>query len=371
MKIGFDAKRAFLNTSGLGNYSRNTLNALFNTFPANQYMLFTPEIGNGLFENYRKFDVISPENPASRVFKSLWRSFSISTQLKHHQVDLFHGLSNELPTGIEKTGIPGVVTIHDLIFMRFPQFYNPIDRNIYYRKSKHACEVAHKIIAISHQTKNEIIKYLKINPEKIEVIYQSISPVFYGRNENSNVKKNYNLPENYILAVGTIEKRKNQLIILKAIAEAKIDIPVVFVGNHTTYTEELMKFVAENKLENRVKFLSNIPQEDLASLYQKAALSIYISVFEGFGLPVIEAMASGCPVITSNVSVLPETASGAAILCDPQNYMLLGEKINLLLGSGAERAKYIEKGKLRALEFHPDHFSHEMMGLYTKIVGYK
>jgi glycosyltransferase involved in cell wall biosynthesis len=330
--------------------------------------LFTPEIRKDLFENYQEFDVVSPDNPASKIFKSLWRSFSISNQLKHHGVEIFHGLSNELPSGIEKTSIPSVVTIHDLIFMRFPQFYSPIDRNIYLRKSNYACKVASKIIAISHQTKNEIIKYLKINPEKIEVIYQSISPLFYERKDNSNPKKKYNLPDRYILSVGTIENRKNQLSILKAIYERKLEISVVFVGNHTSYTEDLMKYIAENNLENQVKFLSNIPQEDLVAIYQNALVSVYISVFEGFGLPVIEAMASGCPVITSNVSVLPETASGAAMLCDPQNYNLLGEKINTLLVDETERQKYIEKGLQRAVEFHPDRFAQNMMELYQKIL---
>ena len=369
MKIGFDAKRAFLNTSGLGNYSRNTLNALHTIFPQNDYVLFTPEIKKELFDNYQEFDIVSPDNPTTKIFKSLWRSFSITAQLKHQKLDIFHGLSNELPSKIEKTGIPSVVTIHDLIFIRFPQYYNPIDRNIYYRKSKYACEVAHKIIAISHQTKNEIIKYLKVNPDRIEVIYQSISPLFFDRSEKPRLNGRYNLPEKYILSVGTIEQRKNQLTILKAVNESGIDVSVVFVGNHTIYTEELMKYIAENNLESRVKFLSNIPQADLAAIYQNTDISVYISVFEGFGLPVIESMASGCPVITSNVSVLPETASGAAILCDPVNHVMLADKIKVLLSNEAERKKYIDKGLQRAEEFHPKYFVEKMIELYSEVIS--
>ncbi len=156
MKIGFDAKRAFLNSSGLGNYSRNTLNALKEYYNDNQYVLFTPGINEELFSNYKDFDVISPDSSLSKIFKSLWRSFSVSRQLKNHELDVFHGLSNELPEGIHKTDVPSVVTIHDLIFMEFPQFYKSIDRKIYYTKVKYASEAAKKIIAISSQTKNDL-----------------------------------------------------------------------------------------------------------------------------------------------------------------------------------------------------------------------
>ena len=144
MKIGFDAKRAFLNDSGLGNYSRNTLNALKKYFPDNHYVLFTPEITDELFKNYKNFDVISPDSSFSKIFKSLWRSFSLSGQLKKHELDIFHGLSNEFPDGVHKTEVPAIVTIHDLIFMRFPHFYKSVDRNIYYQKVKYATSSAQK-----------------------------------------------------------------------------------------------------------------------------------------------------------------------------------------------------------------------------------
>src|SRR5690606_16347519 len=134
MKIGFDAKRAFLNSSGLGNYSRNTLNALLRFFPENDYILFTPEIKDRLFDNYNRFKVVSPQNRIAKKMKSLWRSLFLVPQLKKHEIELFHGLSNELPKGIHKSGIPSVVTIHDLIFMRYPEFYKPLDRKIYFKK---------------------------------------------------------------------------------------------------------------------------------------------------------------------------------------------------------------------------------------------
>ncbi len=368
MKIGFDAKRAFLNASGLGNYSRNTLNALLKYFPENSYVLFTPEIKKKLFSNYSQFDIISPDSSLSKIFKSLWRSFSVSGQLKKHKLDIFHGLSNELPDGIHKSEVPAVVTIHDLIFMRFPEFYKSIDRKIYYQKVKYACNSAKKVIAISQQTKDDIIEYFSINPERIEVVYQSISTKFYERQDCEHLLSEYNLPDKFILAVGTIEQRKNQLSILKALFSAQIENTIVFVGKPTLYSTELLQFITENKMENQVKFLNNISRKNLAGLYQLASLSVYISVFEGFGLPVIESMASGCPVITSNVSCLPETAGDAAVLCDPENIDEIGEKIKLLLENDSFRNEIIGKGTERAELFHPQKYSQNLISLYSTII---
>lgn len=368
MKIGFDAKRAFLNSSGLGNFSRNTLLALHQYHTENHYVLFTPEISKTLFNHYKKFDVISPDSPASKIFKSLWRSFSVSGQLQKHEIDIFHGLSNELPEGIHKTDVPSVVTIHDLVFMRYPEFYKPIDRNIYYRKVKYACAAATKIHAISNQTKEDIVAFFNTNPEKIEVVHQSVSPEFFEFRDTEKLLEKYEIPEKFILSVGTIEQRKNQLSLLKAIYDAKIKTTVVFVGNLTDYSQELLKFISQNNLDNQVKFLSNIPENDLAGLYQEATLSVYISLFEGFGLPVIESMASGCPVITSNISCLTETAGGAAFLCNPENTEEIGTAIKKLTENKEEREKYIGKGYERAKHFQPSYFSKKLVSLYSQIL---
>jgi glycosyltransferase involved in cell wall biosynthesis len=369
MKIGFDAKRAFLNSSGLGNYSRNTLNALHQYFPGNHYVLFSPEIKKELFHHYEKFDVISPDSPTFKIFKSLWRSFSVGGQLKKHELDIFHGLSNELPAGIHKTNVPSVVTIHDLIFMRSPELYKPIDRNIYYRKVKYACAAATKIHAISKQTREDIITFFNTDPEKIEVVYQSVAPKFYEIQNAGKLLKKYELPEKFILSVGTIEHRKNQLSLLKAVHSSKIKNTIVFVGIPTIYSAELLKFISDNKLDKQVKFLSNIPKKDLAGLYQLATMSVYISLFEGFGLPVIESMASGCPVITSNISCLPETAGDAAILCDPKNIEEISGAIKTIIDNEEEREKYIGRGYERAKHFHPAYFSEKMISLYSQVLS--
>lgn len=368
MRIGFDAKRAFLNSSGLGNYSRNTINALHRFSENNQYVLYTPKIKDDLFENYKRFEVYSPENAVEKIFKSFWRSYS-ANRLKKHQIDIFHGLSNELPKGIHKINVPATVTIHDLIFMRFPEFYKTIDRKIYYTKVKYACESAQKIIAISQQTKDDIVRFFDVKPEKIEVIYQSVSPVFFESTNTENLRSKYNLAENFILSVGTLEPRKNQLSVLKALCTEKIDIQTIFIGKPTSYEKKLQRFIAENKMEKQVQFLNNVPESDLAGLFRLAKCSVYISHFEGFGLPVIESMAAGCPVITSNVSCLPETAGGAAVLCSPGDFGELGFQIKSLLENETLRNDLIQKGFERAKLFHPEYFSEKMISLYTGILS--
>ena len=368
MRIGFDAKRAFLNSSGLGNYSRNLLNALYRYSTVNSYVLFTPEISEKLFEDYQRFEIHAPQSVIPKLVKPLWRSFN-STILKRNRIDLYHGLSNELPLGIHRTKIPSVVTIHDLIFLRYPEYYNFIDRKIYYWKVKYACSSASKIIAISEQTKDDIQRFMKIESSKIEVIYQPVSPVFFESKSESNLLKKYGLAENFILCVGTLESRKNQLSVLKAYHSAEFKTQLVFVGKQTIYRKKLDDYIQKNSLSESVVFLENISEKDLAGLYKMAFCSVFISLFEGFGLPVIEAMASGCPVITSNESCLPETAGGAAMLCAPEDTAELAALLKNIRENQTERQLWIDKGLNRARDFHPELFAHKMNEFYKTLLN--
>lgn len=371
LRIGYDAKRAFLNQAGLGNYSRNTLAALQKYYPQHDYVLFTPELRTDLFKEYPLFETAIPENFVYRIFKSYWRNFVIGKHLKKKQLDLFHGLSNELPSGIEYSKIPAVVTVHDLIFMNFPQWYKRIDRKIYLEKVKYACQVASRIVAISNHTREDLIKKLDINPDRIEVIYQSISEryFFYSvRDQITDVRSRYNLPSRYILTVGTIEPRKNQLAVLKAINHLNLDIPYVIVGKPTAYKQQLVDYIQINRLSDQVYFLHGVPDIDLPALYQQAECMIYLSHYEGFGLPVVEAMASGCPVIASSLSCLPEIGADAALYCEPDDENAIGSLLERLLGDTVLQHDLSERGKKRAQFFHPEHRVNALMDLYQQII---
>lgn len=370
MKIGFDAKRFFFNHSGLGNYSRNIISYLCEEYPNNMNFLFTPNKKNKLnisLNNNSK--TISP-GKTNPIFNSWWRTKGILKDPFFKQLDIYHGLSNELPIGIDKSKTKSIVTIHDLIFVRYPHLYKKIDRAIYLWKMKRACTQADKIIAISTQTKNDIIEFLKINPNKIETVYQGCNDIYIDKvstEQRNKIKSKYNLPENYILSVGTIEDRKNTFRIVKALHEHNIDFPLVLVGKSRPYTEQIRTYIAKNKLENKIFIINNVEFLDLPAIYQNATIFIYPSIFEGFGIPIIEAFNSDIPVIVSNIDVFEEVAADAAVFVDPYNTNNIAEAIQNLLNNKTLQTKYINAGRERAKFFSGKKIATDMMTVYSKI----
>jgi len=170
MKIGFDAKRAFNNSAGLGNFSRNSISALVSKYPDNQYFLFNPGNRKPLFIAPESSIELKPENFWWKRLKFIWRSIQISKLAKEIKLDLYHGLSHELPVGIEKVGAKLIVTMHDLIFLRYPEYYKPIDRKIYDRKFRHAFLKADFNHAHSEPNKPEFENYYSI-PEKKKIFF--------------------------------------------------------------------------------------------------------------------------------------------------------------------------------------------------------
>lgn len=383
MNIGFDAKRAYNNGTGLGHYSRTLISSLANGFPDNDYFLFTPKI-TGRF-NANAFENVYAVTPAifpSTLIKSAWRSKWMVKDLVKHNINLYHGLSHEIPAGIASTKIKTVVTMHDLIFERYPKQYNPIDIFTYRRKFKYACKHADKIIAISHQTKNDLIEFCKANADKIEVCYQSCNSSFYKKNtdeELSAVRKRYNLPKDYYLYVGSVIERKNLLNLVKAIhlIKDKITIPLMVIGGGTTYKKKVIDYVAQNGLNKHVIFLSDSHEaksslqfqsaQDFPAIYNMAKCMVYPSIFEGFGIPVLEALAAGTPVITSNVSCLPEAGGDAAYYIDPFNIESVAAGLLKVLNDNELQKSMIIKGFSHAANFTNEVCARKVMEVYNSI----
>lgn len=369
MRIGFDAKRAFNNRAGLGNYSRNVLEALFYYYRDNQYFLFTPHNKEKLYVTKKNQQIIKP-NGFWNYFSSVWRSTQISKEIKKNNIELYHGLSHELPLGINKTKVKSVVTIHDLIFLRYPEFYKKIDRKIYLQKFKQACLNANKIIAISEQTKADIVHFFSINEAKIKVIYQPINQDFFSpstEQQKKEIQKKYHLPQGFFLYVGTIEERKNLLTVVKAMQQANINYPLLVVGKATAYLDKVKNYIAEKSLKNII-FLHKVSNEELKGFYTMAKLLVYPSVFEGFGLPVAEAQACGTPVITSNLSSLPEAAGEAGMLIDPHSPEEISKAI-LHLYNDEEFYKTKKKQSLEnAQRFTFEKTAKELHELYKQLV---
>ena len=371
MNIAFDAKRITHNSTGLGNYSRYIVDILSDYYPDNNYLLFTPSPGQERLRSKlpQKENIIYKyPTGINKHFKSYWRSRNILHDLKHDQVDIYHGLTNELPVGIEKSGIPSIVTIHDLIFLRYPHFYKYIDRKIYDYKFRKASETADKVIAVSEMTRRDIINYYGIDENKIITIYQGCDDSF--RKDSSKEKKEevrikYSLPQRYILNVGTIENRKNLMLLIKALPLIKDkDIKVVVVGRKTSYFEDVEKYINEHNLQDRVLFLSGIPFDELPCIYRMATLFVYPSFFEGFGIPIIEAMYSGIPVIGATGSCLEEAGGPDSLYVDPENVGQLVTYINELVNDDALRMKMIENGLSYVQRFNPEVISSQIMTLY-------
>ena len=372
MRIGFDAKRAFSNFSGLGNYSRLIISALSDYYPDNQYYLYIPHSWKQnaiqLHTNqYLRF----PDNWISSSFHQFWRSYLLASKLASDRIELYHGLSNELPFRSGNKKVKKIVTIHDLIFLRFPHWYPVLDRKIYQKKSRYSCQQADRIIAISRQTKSDIIEFYRIDEEKIDVVYQSCDPIFseiLEKKEKKSVLAKYELPSQYMLYVGTIEERKNLLGLITAIEIGSIDIPLVVVGRPTSYANKVKSYIARKSIEN-ILFLDQVPSRDLPALYQKAMLFIYPSNFEGFGLPILEAMNSGTPVITSKGSCFSEAGGKHTLYVDPSNIDELSDAIDRVLSDSSLRKKMVEKGLKHASKFNREAMAHNLMKVYEKTLN--
>jgi glycosyltransferase involved in cell wall biosynthesis len=377
MRIGFDAKRVFQNFTGLGNYSRDLIRFLVDEFPENDYRLYAPKIliHSDLknLSTHPNVSFLSPKTQLDKTFKSLWRSVNLEKELKKDGVHLFHGLSNEIPVRKKDSAVKYVVTIHDLIFKRYPRNYKAIDRRIYNTKFKYACKNADRIIAISEQTKSDIIEFYKISPEKIDVVYQTCHANFkkqYADEVKLHIRQKYDLPERYLLNVGTIETRKNLNAIIQALPSLKNDLPLVVVGRSTRYVNFLKVQINKLKINpSRIIFLKNVSIEELPSIYQMAEVFIYPSFFEGFGIPIIEALYSGTPVITTEGGCFSEAGGPDSIYVHPEKYDQLAHQIDRVVGDKQLAAEMRNKGYHFAQRFEGAKLARQVMDVYQRVIG--
>ncbi|WP_353168997.1 glycosyltransferase family 1 protein [Flavobacterium sp.] len=372
MNIGFEAKRVFHNKTGLGNYSRDLVRILSNYFPDNNYFLYNPKkFKKTLFvSNNTNIFERNPISKFNQKFKNYWRQNTVVKDLVKDEIILYHGLSGELPAGLAKNGIKSIVTIHDLIFVRYPKLYSFFDRKIHFYKFKKAANNADLIIAISEQTKKDIISFLNIDASKIIVVYQGCQDVFkkdYSELDKQLVSKKHNLPQKFVLNVGTIEERKNALTIVKAIIN--LDIDLVLIGKKTDYTDKIHQYIIENKLEKRVHFLKCLSRTDLAIIYQLATVFVYPSLFEGFGIPIIEALYSKTPVITSKGGVFPEAAGPSSLYISPFDVKDLSDKIALVLQDSSLASKMKEEGWQFVQQFNDEEIARNIINCYQKVLS--
>ncbi|MFV0291387.1 MAG: glycosyltransferase family 4 protein [Mangrovibacterium sp.] len=372
MKIAYDAKRITNNVTGLGNYSRFVVNNLAQQYQQDEFLLLSPNlIEHGMKKLIADCSNIKfvPPPACAKMQKAIWRSWNIHEDIKSLKPDLYHGLTNELPFTIKKTKVKSVVTIHDLIFRHYPRFYKQIDRLIYDFKFRKACHDADQIVAVSECTKRDVMRFYGIAPEKIKVIYQGCHEQFMVKADEiqkKQVTQKFNLPNEFILSVGTVEERKNLLLTVKALKLSGLKTKLIVIGRKTNYAQQVDQFIVENGMQNQVSYLSDVSYVELPIVYQLASLFVYPSLYEGFGIPIIEALHSGIPVIAATGSCLEEAGGESSIYVNPNSTTELAEKIQLVLHDKNLQQKMIADGLNYVQRFDHTKLTHQMMELYEK-----
>ena len=354
MKIGFDAKRYYHNHTGLGNYSRTLVHGLERYCPEHERVLYD-------------------ESP-------LHRSFSLAHQAKQDGCGLLHGLSNEIPFDAVRADIPTLVTIHDTAWRTFPAMYHAIDRQIYDFKYGWSCRHASRVLAISESTKRDVMRFYGVPEERIEVICQPVQDVFYTPVDTATARQTLcealpNLPHDFCLYVGSINRRKNLLSVVQALGMfGETERPVlVVVGNGREYRKEVEQYIAGKGLGKWVYIIDNLNDgRTLQCLYRLAMTFIYPSFYEGFGLPVVEAALQRCPVITSNVSSLPEAAGDGALLVNPSDTGQLYDSLRRVLEDSSLAERLGLQGEQYARHnFDPQAQALKVYNLYEQMLQQK
>ena len=330
--IGFDAKRAAQNRTGLGNYSRFVIRGLAKWVPNLRLYLFTPcaEKTNAIagIDKLAAVTLHHPEGFFWRHFRALWRQWGVSADAANKKVKLFHGLTGELPWGLHRKGIMSVVTIHDLIFLRYPRYYHLIDRWIYHWKFRSACCRADRIIAVSECTKRDIMHFFGTPEEKISVVYQGCDERFrqpVSDTIKKEVRARYQLPEHYILYVGSIEERKNLMLLAEALPLLKDkNLQVVAVGRRTSYANRIDAFIRSHDLTNRFRMVSGVPSVDLPVFYQLAKRGKSAGATWKDGAKQVESVLTKAGVSTSDVKVAD--GSGVSLY----NYVSAWSEVKML-----------------------------------------
>ena len=386
--IGFDAKRIVRNGTGLGGYGRTLVNDLIRRNGGEmELLLYAPDMGRDhlrqqiIQDPHARF--VYPKGNPCRLSRDLWRVKGIVSQLKADGVQLFHGLTGELPLGIKKSGIKTVVTIHDLIFMRHPEYYNWLDVKIYEWKLRQTLKEADRIIAISECTKRDIIELGGISGDNIDVIYQSCNPRFLTSHLSTLIPKpsspnphlsslnaqrsTLNVPHRYMLSVGTIEERKNLMLALRSLAHLPEDIHLVAVGKQTKYAALVEAEAEKLGLKSRLHMLRGVSDADLHTIYSLAEVFVYPSRYEGFGIPIIEAIFSGLPVVACTGSCLEEAGGPDCLYVHPNDVEGFAQCVSRMLAGSPERDSRIQLSQNYVQRFRGTDVAGQVMEVYNRL----
>lgn len=378
MQIAIDVGLMSEERSGAGNYLFNLVKYLAEVDKVNHYIgygfffrSFDSKLNKIEFPKQRNFDLRIKRFPACLLNFS-YSYFGYNLESIIGRVDVVHCLGLSIPQ-VKGAGL--IVTIFDLIPLLFRDFHTRFGRREGQLQARRAAERAERIITISNSSKKDIIRLLHIPAEKIVVIPLAAGGLYRRIHDFESIKifkEKYNLRREYILYVGTLEPRKNIINLLRAYSSLIKEHPdleeqLVVVGKKGWLYTGIFKEVEELKLGDRVVFTGYVPDEDIVLFYNCARLFIYPSLYEGFGLPVLEAMACGTPVITSNRSSLPEVAGDAARLVDPENVEEIAQAMKEILSDDCLRSQMSKEGIGRARLFSWEKAAQETLKVYEEV----
>lgn len=307
------------------------------------------------------------DRPLQRI---LWEQTVLPAELRRLDVDVFHSPVNVLP---EYVPCASVVTVHDLAFMRYPQYFRPARRN--YQRVFTARSVRHATltVAVSESTKRDLIEYFHVPEDCVRVIYSAIDPIFRpveDATELAEFRTRHGLPPRYLLYLGTLEPRKNLVGLVEAYARLRNGDaetpPLVLAGAKGWYYQPLFERINSLGMQQHITFAGYVAREEQPLWYAGAELFIYPSFYEGFGLPVAEALACGTPTITSNVSSLPEAGGSIATLVDPNDWDALAHTMRVALADPSARARALDEGPRWASRFSSSHMAAAYAEVYRE-----
>jgi glycosyltransferase involved in cell wall biosynthesis len=396
VRIGIDYTAAVNQGAGIGRYTRQLVQALLDLDAPRQrgteheqdeYVLLAAGAGKRVRAGVSAsespihpipFDSQSKPNASfirlpltERAWAILWHRLHLPlwVELFSGRLDIFHSPDFALPPVRQART---VVTVHDLSFMRVPECSQPSLRAYLLRVVPSSVRRADLVLADSDSTRNDVIDLLGMSPDRVRVIYPGVDACFRRVQDTAtlaDVRQRYRLPERFVLSVGTLQPRKNFTRLIESYARAGLDADakLVIAGGAGWMYEDIFRRVEELRLQSAVYFAGYVADEDLPALYTLADLFVFPSLYEGFGLPPLEAMACGTPVVTSNVSSLPEVVGNAALMVDPRDVEALANAMKRVLGEPSLRSAMVERGLAQARGFTWSRAAEELRRLYHEV----